>query len=53
MYDPVSHLVHAVGRDKVSDVWIGGARVVDAHRVTSVDEAIIMTRARAWQQRLQ
>jgi len=53
MYDPVSHLVHAVGRDKVSDVWIAGGRVVDAHRVTSVDEAMIMTRARAWQQRLQ
>ena len=23
-YDPVSHLVHAVGRERVTDVWVGG-----------------------------
>ncbi len=31
-YDPVSHLVHVVGREAVTDVWTGGRRVV-AHRV--------------------
>jgi 5-methylthioadenosine/S-adenosylhomocysteine deaminase len=53
MYDPISHLVHVAGRENVSDVWIGGERVVDGRRITYLDEAMIMTRARAWQQRLQ
>ena len=52
MYDPISHLVHVAGRENVSDVWIGGERVVDGRRITSLDEAVIATRARAWQQRL-
>ena len=29
MYDPVSHLVNAAGREHVTDVWIAGERVVD------------------------
>jgi len=53
MYDPISHLVHVTGRESVSDVWIGGERVVDARRLTTLDEAMVVTRARAWQQRLQ
>lgn len=52
MYDPVSHLVHAAGREHVSDVWVAGQRVVDAGRLTTVDAAALASRARAWQQRL-
>jgi len=52
IYDPVSHLVHAAGREHVSDVWIAGERVVDAGRLTTVDGAAVASRARAWQQRL-
>jgi len=52
-YDPVSHLVHAVGREAVTDVWVAGRRVV-AHRVLeSTDEGAIVSRARYWQERLQ
>ncbi len=32
-YDAVSHLVHAVGRDAVTDVWVGGERVVADRRL--------------------
>ena len=53
MYDPVSHLVHVAGREHVSDLWIGGERVVNARKLTTIDEAAIAARARAWQQRLQ
>jgi 5-methylthioadenosine/S-adenosylhomocysteine deaminase len=51
-YDPVSHLVHAVGRECVTDVWIGGARVVADRRLTTADEGEILGRARRWQERL-
>jgi 5-methylthioadenosine/S-adenosylhomocysteine deaminase len=52
MYDPVSHLVNAASREHVSDVWVGGERVVEAGRVTTLDRAALVSRARVWQQRL-
>ena len=52
-YDPVSHLVHAVGRDAVTDVWVGGRRVVSGRALTTADEPAIAARARAWQERLE
>jgi 5-methylthioadenosine/S-adenosylhomocysteine deaminase len=52
-YDPVSHLVHAVGREAVSDVWVGGRRVVAARTLMTADELEILARARHWQERLQ
>ncbi len=51
-YDPISHVVHAVGRESVTDVWIQGQRVVAGRALTTVDEAAIVTRARLWQERL-
>jgi 5-methylthioadenosine/S-adenosylhomocysteine deaminase len=52
MYDPLSHLVNAAGRERVSDVWIAGQRVVQDGRLTTIDVAAVTSRARAWQQRL-
>ena len=52
-YDPVSHLVHAVGREAVTDVWVAGHRVVVSRALTMADEAEILARARSWQERLQ
>jgi 5-methylthioadenosine/S-adenosylhomocysteine deaminase len=52
-YDPVSHLVHAVGRDAVTDVWVAGRRVVADGALTTTDEGAIVSRARYWQERLQ
>jgi 5-methylthioadenosine/S-adenosylhomocysteine deaminase len=52
-YDPVSHLVHAVGREAVSDVWVSGRRVVAGRALTTADEPSIVARARMWQERLQ
>ena len=53
MYDLVSHLVHVAGRDRVTDVWIGGQRIVEGRRLLTIDESVVTTRARAWQQRIQ
>jgi 5-methylthioadenosine/S-adenosylhomocysteine deaminase len=52
-YDPISHLVHAVGRDAVSDVWVAGRRVVSDGALATADEAAIAARARLWQERLE
>jgi 5-methylthioadenosine/S-adenosylhomocysteine deaminase len=53
MYDPISHLLHVIGREQVTDVWIGGEHIVDARRLTTIDEPAVAARARTWQQRLQ
>jgi 5-methylthioadenosine/S-adenosylhomocysteine deaminase len=52
-YDPVSHLIHVIGRDQVSDAWIAGRRVVAAGRPTRVDTDELAARVRFWQERLQ
>ena len=35
LYDPVSHLVHVGGRERVTDVWVAGERVVDGRRLAT------------------
>lgn len=52
VFDPVSHLVNAVDRDCVSDVWVRGAHVVAGGEVTTVDTAALLARTRVWQHRL-
>jgi 5-methylthioadenosine/S-adenosylhomocysteine deaminase len=52
VYDPMSHLVNVAGREHVTDVWIGGERIVEARRLTTQDEGALVARARTWQQRL-
>lgn len=52
VFDPVSHLVHAVGRECVTDVWIGGARIVHDRRLTTIDVNALLQRTRAWQRRI-
>lgn len=52
LYDPVSQLVNAAGREHVTDVWIAGERVLEDRRPTRVDVDALASRARAWQARL-
>jgi 5-methylthioadenosine/S-adenosylhomocysteine deaminase len=52
LYDPVSQLVNAAGREHVTDVWIAGERVLEARRPTRLDVDALASRARAWQARL-
>ena len=51
-YDPVSHLVYAVGREAVTDAWVGGRRIVENRVLQTADEAAIGASARLWQERL-
>jgi 5-methylthioadenosine/S-adenosylhomocysteine deaminase len=52
VYDPISHLVHVTSRERVTDVWVGGERIVRDRRLTTVDIAALAGRVRLWQQRL-
>ena len=52
MYDPVSQLVHAAGREHVTDVWVAGERVLEDGRLATIDAAALASRARMWQERL-
>ena len=51
-YDPVSHLVHVVGREAVTDVWVEGRRIVAGRVLQTADEAAIGASALLWQERL-
>ena len=52
VFDPVSHLVYAAGRDCVTDVWVDGVRIVERRHLICVDEAALLARARTWQRKL-
>ena len=51
-YDPVSHLVHAVGREHVTDVWIEGERLYADGALVRLDAAAIDARAGLWRDRI-
>jgi len=52
LYDPISHLVHVAGRERVTDVWVAGERVVQERRLAMLDESALLARAQLWQQKL-
>jgi 5-methylthioadenosine/S-adenosylhomocysteine deaminase len=53
VFDPVSHLLYASGREHVTDVWVGGRHVVQARQLVSGDslapDTALMSRISAWQ----
>lgn len=52
IYNPVSQLVYASGRDCVRHVWVGGKQLLDQGRLTRMDEQRLAAIARDWGQRI-
>ena len=52
VYDPVSQLVYASGREQVTDVWVAGQHLLKERRLTTLDGNDIIERAREWQVRI-
>jgi 5-methylthioadenosine/S-adenosylhomocysteine deaminase len=52
VYDPVSQIVYAAGREQVSDVWVAGRRLVSNSRVNCMDIQDITLKAARWGQRI-
>ena len=48
VYNPVSHLIYAAGRQHVSDVWVGGRRRVADGALIGVDSAALSAKAQRW-----
>lgn len=49
LYEPVSQLVYAGGREQVTDVWVAGQHLLKDRRLTTLDGDDILMRARNWQ----
>jgi len=52
LYDPVSQLVYACGRDQVTDVWVAGQHLLKERQLTTLDVHEILHRTRDWQARI-
>jgi 5-methylthioadenosine/S-adenosylhomocysteine deaminase len=52
MYDPVSQLVYATGRQHVTDVWIDGHAKLRDGVLVDIDTAALIAKARQWRGRI-
>ena len=52
VYDPVSQLVYAAGRDQVREVWLDGRRRLRAGALCDIDTDAVLARARDWRERI-
>ncbi|MFZ6048780.1 TRZ/ATZ family hydrolase [Pseudomonas sp. CR3202] len=52
VYDPVSQLIYATGRDAVRHLWVDGKQLLDDGRLTRLDEERLGATARAWGERI-
>ena len=52
VYDPVSQIVYAAGREQVTDVWVAGKRLLESGNLTTLSEDRILARASHWRERI-
>jgi 5-methylthioadenosine/S-adenosylhomocysteine deaminase len=52
LFEPVSQIVYACGRQDVSDVWVAGRQLLRERNLTGMDEAGLVKMAREWGMKL-
>jgi len=52
VYDPVSQIVYAAGREQVTDVWIAGKRLLNSGKLTTLNQERILARTKHWQDQI-
>jgi 5-methylthioadenosine/S-adenosylhomocysteine deaminase len=52
MYNPLSQLIYAAGRQHVSDVWVAGAQLLRSGVLTRMDETALCEKVAHWQARI-
>ena len=52
LYNPVSQLVYAAGREQVTDVWVAGQQLLKDRKLTHLEAQNLVDRARHWQERI-
>lgn len=48
LYNPISQLVYTTTRSQVTDVWVDGARRVEAGHLVGIDREALLARATLW-----
>ncbi|HEY5789716.1 MAG TPA: TRZ/ATZ family hydrolase [Gammaproteobacteria bacterium] len=48
LYHPLSQLVYALDRSRVSDAWVAGQHLLNGRRLTTLDEDEIVAAAQRW-----
>jgi len=52
VYNPLSQIVYAAGRDQVRQVWVAGRHLIRDGESTTLDAAAILGEAREWRARI-
>ncbi len=52
IYHPISQLVYATGREKVTDVWVAGKQLLKDRALTSLDERAVVAKAKEWHEKM-
>ncbi|AVE07846.1 TRZ/ATZ family hydrolase [Pseudomonas palleroniana] len=52
IYDPVSQLIYATGRDCVKHLWVAGKQLLDDRRLTRMNEPELVASAIEWGRRI-
>jgi len=52
IYDPVSQIVYAAGREQVTHLWVAGRALMRERALTTLEEAAVASEALEWQARL-
>ncbi len=53
VYDPISQIVYAAGREQVTDVWVAGRQLLRQRELTGLDVTAITAAAAQWRDRIQ
>jgi len=53
VYDPVSQLVYACGREQVRELWVAGKHLLSNGKLLHLNQSELLSNAREWQQKLQ
>jgi 5-methylthioadenosine/S-adenosylhomocysteine deaminase len=52
VYNPISQLVYAAGREQVSHVWVAGRQIVTQGELTTLDRSELLDKAAYWRDRI-
>lgn len=52
VYDVISTLAYAVGRDQVTDVYVAGRALMRNRQLLTLDEPAVLAKAAAWRERI-
>jgi len=53
MYEPISQVVYAASREKVSDVWVAGEHLLKSRALTRIDIHDLMAKIPAWRAKVE